>query len=108
MLKQILAIVVLSILVIVTMSYAQQLLQFLVSGHDWIAQTLTEVFSGGQAGNLIRNLLALLAIPLLASLLPVLIYWLAKRQLFPYFMHMIWVIWLVQTAALIVLYKAVS
>lgn len=108
MLKQILAIILLSILIILTTVYAQQLLQLLLAGHDWIAQTLTDVFSGGMAGNLVRNLLALLAVPLLCGLIPAIIYWFAKRSWFPYFMHVVWVVWLVQTSALIVLYKATT
>lgn len=108
MLKQSIAIVLLSILVIISMAHAQQFLQAIISGHDWVAETLTDVFSGGSAGNLIRNLIALLTIPLIVGLVPVLIYWLAKRQWFPYFMHCVWVVWLLQTAALVVLYKAVS
>lgn len=108
MLKQIIAIIALSIITILSMSHVQQILQWILSGHDWIAQTLTDVFSGGQAGSLIRNLLALLAIPILVALIPVLVYWLAKRKWFPYFMHMVWIVWLIQTAALVVLYKVAA
>lgn len=106
MLKQIIAIIVLSVLIIFTMPHMQHGLQALLSGYDWISSQLMEVFSGGSAGNLIRSLLALLAIPMMLGLVPVVVYWLAKRQWFPYFMEMVWVIWLVQTAAIIILYKA--
>ena len=105
MLKQLIAIIILSILAITWMSHAQQGLQLLISAHDWIADMLREVFSGGEAGNLTRELLALLAIPLAVAFVPVIVYWLAKRSWFPYFMQCVWVIWLIQIAALIVLYK---
>jgi hypothetical protein len=108
MLKQVIAIVILSILVIIGMSYVQQGLQILLSGHDWLSDVLKDVFSGGQAGNIIRELIALLAIPLVVALIPAIIYWIAKRSWFPYFMELVWVIWLVQTSALVVLYKAVG
>ncbi len=105
MLKQSLAIILLSIVVILTMSHVQQLLQMILSAHNWVAHLLTEVFSGGNTGNLIRNLIALLAIPVFLGTIPAFIYWLAKRSWFPYFMEMVWVIWLIQTAALVILYK---
>lgn len=107
MLKQAIAIIVLSLLIILAMPYAQSGLQVIVAGHDWISQTLTEVFSGGKAGNLIRQLLALLAIPLVVGMIPAIVYWLAKRRWFPYFMEVVWLIWLAQTAALVILYKVV-
>jgi hypothetical protein len=108
MLKHIVAIVVLSILIIVGMPYVQQGLQFIVTCHDWLSDVLKNVFSGGQAGNIIRELIALLAIPVLVALIPAIIYWLAKRAWFPYFMELVWVIWLVQTSALVILYKTVE
>jgi hypothetical protein len=105
MIKQIIAIILLSILVILTMPYIQQGLQFVLSAYDWVAETLTQVFSGGQAGDLIRKLIALLTIPVAVGLVPVMIYWLARRKWFPYFMEIVWVMWLTQTAALVILFK---
>jgi hypothetical protein len=105
MLKQLIALITGSIIIILSMSYAQQALQLLVHAHDWISQILTEVFSGGQAGNLARGLIALLSIPILVGAIPTLIYWMFKRHWFPYFMEIVWVVWLIQAGALIVLYK---
>ena len=108
MLKQIIVIILLSVALTVGMSYAQQGLQYLLLGHDWVADVLTQVFSGGQAGNIIRNVMTLLAIPVLVGLIPTVIYWIAKRSWFSYFMDIVWIVWLVQTSALVILYKAVS
>jgi len=108
MLKQIIAIVLLSIIITLTTPHIQQGLQYLLSGYNWVSHQLTEVFSGGSTGNLIRNLLALLAIPLLVGMVPVTIYWLARRKWFPYFMQLVWVIWLVQTAGIVLLYKTAA
>lgn len=105
MLKHVVTIVILSIVVIVAMPYVQQGLQFILSCHEWLSDLLKDVFSGGQAGNIIRQLIALLAIPVIIALIPAIIFWLAKRSWFPYFMELVWVIWLVQTSALVVLYK---
>jgi len=102
MIKQAIAIVVLSIVVILFMSYSQQAVQLLVNAHHWIAQMLTDVFTGGQAGNIARGLIALLSIPLVVALVPTLIYWIVRKHWFPYFMQMVWVVWLIQVGAILV------
>lgn len=106
MLKQLIAIILLSVGVIMAMPYAQQGLQALVTAHDWIADLLTQVFTEGEAGNVTRNLIALLAVPVVVALVPAIIYWVAKRSWFPYFMQVVGVLWLVQTSALVILYSA--
>jgi hypothetical protein len=106
MLKQLITIIALSIGVIVAMPYAQQGLQALITVHDWIANVLTQVFTMGEAGNITRNLIALLAVPVLVAFVPVIFYWVLKRSWFPYFMQVVSVIWLVQTSALVILYSA--
>jgi hypothetical protein len=107
-LKHSIAIILLSFFVITTMAYAQHALEFLVAAHDWVADVLTQVFSGGTAGDLTRKLIALLAVPLLIGLIPALIYWIIKRSWFPHFMQLVWVVWLVQVAALIVVFQTGS
>lgn len=108
MLKQSLLIVVLSIIIIFCMSYAQQIIQLLITAHDSISQLLTDVFSGGQAGNLARGLIALLSVPVLIGLIGAVFYWLIQRHWFPYFMEVVWIVWLIQVGALLVLYKATA
>ena len=105
MIKQIIAIVALSVAIILSMSYAHDAVQVLLNAHEWVSQVLTDVFSGGQAGNLVRGLIALLSIPVFIGLIPAVIYWIARRHWFPYFMEIVWIIWLVQVGALIVVYK---
>ena len=85
MLKQLVALICLSILVVFSMSYAQQFVQWLISAHDWISQSLTDVFSGDHAGTLARGLIALLSVPFLVGFIPTLVYWIIKRHWFPYF-----------------------
>lgn len=100
MLKQIIAIVALSAAIVLSMSYAQQGVSLLMNAHSYVAQLLTQLFSEGQAGNLARGLIGLLAIPVLAGFLPAIIYYMVKRSSFPWFMHIVWVVWLVQAGAL--------
>lgn len=106
MLKQVFALIVLSLAVVFFMSYAQQAVQFLLNAHNWVANELTGVFSGGEAGNLVRGLIALLAIPLCIGLVPATIYWGMKRHWFPYFMQVVWVVWLLQAGGMIILAQA--
>lgn len=107
MLKQIVVLVGLSIAVTFSMSYAQYAIQFLLIAHDWVSQLLTEVFSGGQAGNLVRGLIALLTIPILIACVPTAAYWAMRRSWFPYFIEIVWIVWLIQAGALMVMAKAV-
>jgi hypothetical protein len=102
MIKHIVFIVLLSVAVIMAMTYAQLGLHFILSAHDWIAQVLTEIFSGGDAGNITRQLIALIAVPLLAGVILAIFYWIIKRSWFHYFIHYVWAIWLIQTAAWII------
>jgi hypothetical protein len=108
MIKQVIALIAVSVAIILSMSYAQQGVQFLLNAHDWIAQILTEVFSGGNAGNLARGLIALLSVPVFVALIPTVFYWILKRHWFPYFMEIVWVVWLVQAGALVVMYSAAA
>lgn len=105
MIKQITAIIGLSVIIIMSMLYVQEALQILLGVHDWVSDLLKDIFSGGQAGNMARELIALLAAPVIVGFVPAVIYWVIKRSWFPYFMELVWVIWLVQAAALVVLYK---
>lgn len=106
MLKHVAAIIILSIIVLLAMPQVQHGLNLLLTAHDWIANILKEVFSAGNAGNLSRQLIALLGIPVIVGFIPALSYWLAKRMWLPFFMEVVWVIWLIQTSALVVLFKA--
>lgn len=108
MLKHILALILLAILVIFTMPYVHTLLEALVAGHNWIADSLKSVFSGGTAGNLFKQLIASLTIPFLVALIPAGIYWLARRHWLPCFMEIVWVVWLIQTSAVVMVYKTVA
>lgn len=107
MIKHVIAITALSVGVILSMSYAQQAVQQLLNAHEWVSQLLTDVFSGGQTGNLLRGLIALMSIPVIVGLVPSVIYWMARRSWFPYFMEIVWAVWLIQAGALIAMYKAV-
>lgn len=108
MLKQLIALIILSIAVIFFMTYAQAIIHLLLSAHEWISQMLTNVFAGGQSGKLAKEVIALLSIPILISFIPAILYWIVKRQWFPYFMEVIWIVWLLQAGALTMLSAAAT
>lgn len=108
MLKHSLAILALSALVVLFMPQAEIAVQALLTAHEWIANLLTNVFSTGEAGNIARGLIALLSVPLLAGLIPALIYWIVRKHWLPCFMEIMWVVWLVQAGALIIATKTVT
>lgn len=108
MFKHLVVLIALSAAVILGMSFAQQIVQHLLSAHDWVAQLLTDVFTEGQAGSLARGLIALLSIPVIVGLIPAVLYWLIRKSWFPYFMQIVWVVWLIQAGALLVMFKVAA
>lgn len=104
MYKQILsliAIVALSAAVVLFMPQAKMIVAFMVDAHGHVSNILADVFSGGNAGNIARGLVALIAIPFIVGLVPSLIYFLVRKHWCPYFMEIMWVVWLLQAGALI-------
>jgi hypothetical protein len=105
MFKHLVAIILLAVLMVFAMPYAHTALDALVAAHTWITNTLKDVFSAGQAGNILRDVIASLAIPFLFGLSPALLYSMAKRRWLPCFMTLVWVMWLIQTTAVVMEYK---
>lgn len=101
MLKHLIVLVVLSFVVVFFMSNVEYLVKYLLMLHEAISTELGNVFYDGTVGNLIKDLIALLALPLIAGLIPALIYWVVKRHWFPYFMEVVWIVWLIQIGALV-------
>jgi hypothetical protein len=104
MYKQILslfAIVALSALVVMFTPQSKSCLEHLLAAYNWVSSTLSDVFAGGSAGKISRDLVALLVIPVLAGLIPSLLYFVVRKHWFPYFMNVVWVVWLIQAGALI-------
>jgi len=108
MFKQIVILIALSAAIVFAMSYAQIGVTWLLTAHDWVSQLLTDVFSAGQAGNVARGLIALLSIPVIVGLIPAIVYWFLRRHWFPYFMPIVWVVWLIQAGALLMVYKTTA
>ena len=103
MLLNLIVLFLLNLFVIFGLRHLQPLILFLVTAHDWVSQLLLPLFPGSEIGLEGRHLFSLLVLPFVFATFPALIYWLAKRRFFPYFMHVLWVTWLVQTTAIVVL-----
>lgn len=102
MFKHVLALIILSVAVTLFMTYTQQAVELLLTVHEWVSQLLSDVFSSGNAGSIARGLIALLSVPLIIGLIPALIYYAIRRDFFPYFMEIVWIVWLIQAGALVV------
>lgn len=104
MYKQILSlllIVLLTAAVVMFTPHAKQVMELLLSAHTYVSNLLSDVFSGGNAGNISKGIVAMLIVPVLAGFIPSLIYFLVRKKWCPWFMEIVWVIWLLQVGALV-------
>lgn len=98
--RHLLALIILSLLFIIGMRYAHQGGEWLVHVHDWITTQLRDLFTVGRTGNISRELIAVLAIPLLAGLIPAIIFFIMQRRWSPVFMAIVWIVWALQIGVL--------
>lgn len=104
MYKQILSlllIVLLTAAVVMFTPQAKQVIEVLLSAHTYISNLLSDVFSGGNAGNIAKGIVAMLLVPVLAGFIPSLLYFLVRKKWCPCFMEIVWIIWLLQVGALV-------
>ena len=94
MLKQSLIYLVLSILIVVFAEYAHLLMVYIVTFYTYVMVKLTPIFSGTPYGLLIRNVVALVLMPVIIAGIPALIYRAIKGHQMPYFIELTWVLWL--------------
>lgn len=95
MVKQFSLFIGLSIFLVLFAATAQQLLIYLDLIYTYTTVTLANVFQSGATGVKIQKVLSLMLLPLIVSGVPAGIYWGFKRQLMPYFYHILWAVWLV-------------
>lgn len=105
MINKLVILILVSVLVVFFPPYAETVMQWVLMFHAKVMDFLSNVFSDGQLGAIIRDFLGLIILPLIVGLIPALLYWLARRRLFPYFGLFVWSVWLLQLGALLVLHK---
>lgn len=99
LMKQLLAIILLSLVVLFANSTLNDALHHLIDFHQWISDALVTIFSSGKTGDIIKAVLALLLVPAVLAGVPALVYWGMKRTLMPYLWPIIWTAWIIQAVA---------
>ncbi len=95
MIKQLLYLIVLSIVVVFFKTQFHSVINFAVYLHEHLISVLNKVFSDDKTGQLIQAMLALILIPCAVGLVVSGIYWAIKRSSMPRTMQIIWITWLV-------------
>ncbi|OGT29852.1 MAG: hypothetical protein A3E87_08910 [Gammaproteobacteria bacterium RIFCSPHIGHO2_12_FULL_35_23] len=102
MVKNIIFLIVASVLVILLANYLNEGLQQIMSFHDLLTGWLSQIFSKSKTGVLLVHLLALFIIPLVIAGIVAGIYWIFKRKSFPIFHEVMWVLWIILATLLVV------
>ena len=102
MFKHVVAFIVLSILAILFAHELRILLVWLVSGYDFVSESLARLMGYNANLKLVRLVLAYIIIPVFAGLIPAFFYWIFQRQMMPYLLHVIWVFWIALVVAVTV------
>ncbi len=95
MLKQSFIYLVLSLLIILFATYAKIFFVYVNLLYVYLDNMLMPLFGSSFIGEVIRDMLTLVLTPFLLAGIPALIYWLIKRKKMPYFLELIWLLWLV-------------
>ena len=99
--KQVLALIILSFIVLFANSALNAMLHSLIDLHQWISDLLSSVFkTSNHIGDAIQQVLTLLLVPCLFAGIPALIYWAMKRATMPYICQIIWGVWLIQAVVI--------
>jgi len=103
MTKQTLFIILLSIIVVLLGNQVAMVLGWLDTGHAFITDQLGLIFSGGEYGQMIREILALILIPVIVVIVPATAYNMAKRKTMPCMNELVWGVWLVLATIVVIL-----
>lgn len=101
MLKHLLVIFALSALVILTIPYCHIGVRELLSFHHILLNFLNSIFTNGIIAVFIKQLIAILFIPLAIAFVISGIYWLSTKKRFPYTLVIMWGLWVVLAAAIV-------
>lgn len=100
MAKHFIILVVVSLLAVFFRTEVAFIIHGALNVHDQIVSVLSNIFSGGRWGQLIELGLALFILPVFIGGLVAGIFWLFKRNIMPYMMEIIWILWFVLLTAL--------
>ncbi len=95
MLKQSIAYLILSILIIIFAQYTHLLVIYIVMFYTFITLKLTPLFNGLDNGVMIRNIFSLALLPVIIAGIPALLYRAIKGKHMPGFFEITWILWLI-------------
>lgn len=101
MVKQIVLIISLSACVIFFKTQLNHLLEVLIHIHNYIYLSLHMIFSDGNVGRLIQDMISLLLIPFMGGLMVATVFWMFKREAMPHTLGLVWVVWLILVITMI-------
>lgn len=98
--KNILALVILSLVIIFSDDLVRSLLHEIIHLHNFFDNLVGQVFSGGTVGNALRKLISIFIFPILITGIPAGIYYGIKKRPMPYMLITFWAAWTVQAVAI--------
>ena len=98
--KNIIALIVLSLIVIFANDVINSLLNEVVNLHHVFDNLVGQVFSGGTVGNTLRQLITIFIFPALIAGIPGCVYYLMKKRSMPHMLIIFWAAWIVQAVAI--------
>ena len=101
MFKQIALLFALSIIIIFCLKELAYLFHFIIYWHNLVMHGLTRVFAGNNMGIILRNVSALVLLPLIIALVPAGIFRFVAHREFEYFSHCLWASWLILATILV-------
>ncbi|MBU0455361.1 MAG: hypothetical protein ABIH77_02585 [Pseudomonadota bacterium] len=105
MLKQSIALIIASLLVVLSMKYLHQGLEGIAIMHAYMVNGFGKLFAGGASGYLAKNAIVLFVIPFVIAGIVSGIYWLFKKGGMPYVYHVMWALWIVLATVVICEYS---
>ena len=94
MIRQIFILLLISIVCVYFMTHITWFMHFIDHLHSIFVKQLSLIFAGGKIGMMVKEVVALVLIPLIIAAIPAIIYWFIKRQHMPYFADILWVTWI--------------
>lgn len=101
MFKNLLIIIILSAAVILAMPYFRTGIHALINLHSILINFLNGIFAGGRIATSIKQLIALLFIPLAIITVINIIYWLFTKRWLPRSAEIMWGLWIILAVAII-------
>ncbi len=101
MLKHALILIGVTVAAILFQGQLAHVVHWLLQFHNMIAGWLGSVFASDTAGHVIQGSLALIAIPIIASIVAAIAFWAFKRDPSPHILLTMWIAWMVMLVTML-------